>query len=1017
MPQYTLSQTTENALSLDGLNGTNEANQASQKQATIFENKPKATQKNLTQDSIDSNFTRLNTPPENSIKTTNIQQNDNFSTVPLVVKKRKPIITVGYEEGFGIISDSTSYAAKGYGYDLLTKFGEFADIEFNFIEIKGSLPEAVQKGIVDIGGIYSATEKRKEEFAFGHLPVHFIQYALTTKGDQGYFYDDPQSINGKTVASFEGNPGEIFLNNYLKKNNISVKYLRGNLRTFENLDADFYLFPSIKQTSEDFHSILNLELRQLYFFTRLGNEELMNYLDRKLYEFFVENVSFPEALSQKYRSLGNEFQNRSLTREEAALFKGKTFRVGYTDNHAPYQLTTLTGKPAGIAIDFMDMLAEKYDFNVEYIPYNLEASWSGFEDLDILISLIGERNHISRFYQGTDPYTSFDMNIIFQENFAAKENLDDSQFGLPQKAKVGILNFINFKYGDFFENYPTAQIVHFTNTTDLLNAFSNNEIDALIATTAGTNSIASAIVGLKYQNTLNLPLILNFQISKKISDEYLQLFNIIINKEPKTTINTIVAREISEYMPSFGTEQFIKQNMKLIIIGSIVALFFVFAFVLIVRQRSSISLLAKDDITPLKSVSQFTKEVDTILSKAQLNEYEVILLDIDYFRMINNYYGIDKGTAVIKAMASALMDIYKSQDVIMTRRIAEQFLIFKKVDTKPEIKEVVTAHIIPRVKSIVGENYSLKMSIGSCKNSEANESINEFLDNVNIAHQEAKKVHHLSFVEFNDKMREQSSRMLDIIYRMEHGIKNKEFKVHYQPKIDFKSLTTIGAEALIRWIPPIGNPIYPSDFIPLMEKNGFISQLEIYVFEEVCSFIQKNKNLLEKSKIAINISPITLSNAELIKQLIEILKQYKVSPKYIEIEITESALGDFEEVLPKIITLLHKIGFSVAMDDFGAGNSSLNRLSVIEVDVLKLDKVFLDFHEDAPRGSLVVQQVIQLAKELGMKIVAEGIEQENQAKWLKEIECDIAQGYYFAKPLKESDFVAFVQENKVYTLS
>ncbi len=960
-------------------------------------------------------FAQNETPPlEITIQRTPQDLNTTLDT-SLLTTRHKPIIKVGYIEGMTIIGDSTSYANKGYGYDLLQKFGDFANIDFEFVEIKGSLSKAVQDGIVDIAGLHSMNEERKD-ILFSKMPVHFVQYALTTKGDQNIFYDDPQSIDGKTVATFEGNPGNIFLDKYLKEHNISVQYIYGSIYDYQDLETDFYLFPSIKRTDEHFSSVLNLELRNLYFFSKLGNEQLLNYLDRKLYEFFIENVSFPRLLADKYLEFGNEFQNRSLRREEATLFEGKTFRVGYSNNHAPYQYENALGEPAGVSIDFMNNLAKEYGFHVEYVPFDLEASWSEFEDLDILISLIGERNHIARFYEGTDPYTSFDLNIVFQENYAKEDYSNESQYGLPENAQVGLINYINFKYSDFFADYPAVKIMHYTNTQDLIDAFLAKEVEAIIATNLGTATVASTIAVAKFQNSLNIPLALNFQISKKISDEYLQLFNIIINKEPKSTINNIIARQTAEHLPSFGSEQFIRRNLKYILIAAGFLSALLFALILIIRQRSTLSILAKDDVTNLKSLSQFTTEVNQSLSKAELNEYEMILLDIDYFRMINNYYGTDQGTKVIQAMASALSEAYKGFNVIMTRRIAEQFLIYKKVEEGLKIKDVVNSYLAPSIKAVVGESYSLKMSIAYCMNSEEGELMNDLLDNVNIAHQEAKKSHSTSFVEFNEDMRKKSSQLLNIIYRMEHAIKNKEFKVHYQPKVAFNSLNIIGAEALVRWIPPIGEPIYPSSFIPIMEENGFISQLEIYVFEEVCAFIQKNRESFASSKIAINVSPITLSKKALIKQMVELLKQYKISPSQIEIEITESAIGAFEETLPTIISILHKIGFSVAMDDFGAGNSSLNRLSVIEVDVLKLDKVFLDFHEDSRRGSMVVQQVIQLAKELGMKIVAEGIEKKEQAKWLKEIDCDIAQGYYFAKPLKETDFIELINKNKNFTL-
>ncbi len=949
----------------------------------------------------------------------NQNMNNEFASISLISNeyKKKPVILVGYEKGMGLVKDINSYGNKGYGYDLLMRFSYFADVEFKFIEVEGSLFDAVNNGIVDMAGLYSKTDEREKLVSYGNFPVDYSQYALVTKGENDYFYGDPKAIDGKIVATYPGCPGIVFLDNYLKKHNISVKYIYDDVRNFSDLDAHFYLYPSDIINNNNFHTVLNLSLKNVYFFSAKNNKALMDFLDKKLFQFFVDNISFHRKLSNKYHNVDNNFKNRSLTQGEAEKINGKTFKVGYIDNHAPYQSSDAYGNPQGISIEVMDFLAKKFDFNVEYIPYDLEGSWILSENFDILISVTGERNHTARFYDATDSYGVVDLAITF-----AKDTNTINLRGLkPEEAlkdkNIGILNYINFPYGEFFKRFPNAKIVHYTNTVELLKGFRNNDVHAIITTKAGADSVAISDLLGKYQAALHLSIDLNFQISQKLGSEYLQIFNTMIGKIPESEVHAIMVDEIAEYIPSFGSEQFFRKNLIYFIAIGIFVLLVIIGLIKIIRQKSTINVLGQDDITSLISLSKFNQVVDEILHKASDNEYELIMLDVDYFRLINNYYGTDKGTEVIIAMAEALCDAYKDTNAIITRRVAEQFIVFKKINEGRPIKEVVQAFVIPRIKSIVGASYCLKMSIGISKNSDGDEKINSLIDNATIAKRESKKVHKTSFHEFTEEMRKEANTMMDIIYRMEHAISNKEFKVHYQPKIDFRELKVMGAEALVRWIPPVGNPVYPGSFIPIMEKNGFISQLELYVFEEVCNFIKTNAKNIKMPKIAINISPITLSKTDLLKQMVQILKNYAVLPSQIEIEITESAIGDFEDSLPAIIKILHKIGFTVAMDDFGAGNSSLNRLSVINVDVLKLDKVFIDFHEDAPRGNLVVQQMISLAKQLGMKVVAEGIEQKSQAKWLQEIQCDIAQGFYFAKVLNETDFVNLLHENKQYSLS
>ncbi len=951
---------------------------------------------------------------------TNLFASEALENIPLVSKQtqiNRPVIIVGYQPGMGLISNSQSYNEKGYGYDLLVKLGRHINVEFQFVPIVGSIVEALEQGVIDIAGLAAKTPERLAEYAFGNIPVNYIQYALVTKYPHDYFHNDPQSVAGKTVATYPGNPGNASFEAFLKQHNISVQYIQGTSIDFTNIDADFYIVPSVLYSEENFYSVVNLDLKHSFFVSKKGNEALMAYLDKHLYAFFKENIMYHDILSRKYNREDAEFTNRSLTREEHTRLSGKHFKVGYIDNHEPYQSQNTSAEPRGISIAYLNTLAEKYNFTVEYVPYNLDNPWEIHNGLDLLVSLVGRRNFMTKYYDVTDAYEELSMNVVFQEKNTNVPTADDWEHNLPKNITIGLLHYINFPYSRFAKKYPTVTLEFFTKTEDLVNAFLNKQLDAILVTRAGADSIIYSSTQDHPQLVIDMNLEMKFHVSKMISHDYLEIFNVIINKEPKETIKEITVNEIVAYAPDFGPVQFIKQYFYIFVFGVVFFICFTIGGMYIVRQRSALKYLIRDDVTDLPALSQFTKDVNNTLKKANEQNYEIMMLDIDHCKMINTYYGTDKGTQVILSIADALQDAYKNKDVLLTRLVAEQFLIFKKIDDGKNIEDVIKGYVIPRIKTIVGEAYSLNMSVGICQcSSEKKETATTLLDNVRVAHQKAKKTHTTSFEFFTEDMRTATTTTLDVAYRMEHALQNKEFVLYFQPKIDFKTLKIHGAEALVRWIPPIGDPIFPDAFIPVMERNGFISQLELFVFEEMCQMLQRNADVPNMPKIAINISPITLSQTALIKEMIILLKTYRVHPERIEIEITESAIGNFEKSLPDIIKLLHKVGFTVAMDDFGAGNSSLNRLSVINVDVLKLDKVFLDFHEDAPRGSLVVQNIISLGKQLGMKLVAEGIEYQNQAKWLQSLQCDIAQGFYFSKPLPEDEFIALVRKDKRYTL-
>ncbi len=932
------------------------------------------------------------------------------------IKDNRPVITVGYHNNTMLMSDYGSYNAKGYGYDLLKKLEHSAKVKFKFVEIEGSLTEAVQNGIVDISGIYGRTKERIKQAHFGQVAVSNYQYSLSVKEDgKTYYYDDPSAINGKTVATYASNPGNKIFETYLKENGISVNLIFGELENFIDLEADYYITPSPIASFKDLSSVLNLSLESGYFFTRIGNEKLIEYLDQEIYKLFVENGSLHYDLVRKYQPFGNQYRNRELTKIEAAFLRGQIFKVGYISDHAPYQDTNTMGEPTGINIEFLNYLANRYEFSVEYFPYHIDEKWDSIEEYDILISLLGDRNYLSTYFDNTDSYYSMDMTLVLQENLIHKFDDHAWDYDLPKNAKIGMLEYLTFKYNDFFLRNPSATFTYYNNASEMFDAFKNKEVDAIIVTEFGGNTVAASIKEGRHQFSLGLNLDMEFLISKKLSDNYREVFNVIINKVPFEKMGDIIANEMANYYPEFGLEYLINEYLYLIIailIGFVVT---VSGLIIIIRQRSAIDLLGRDDITLFSSMSKFTKDVNLSLTKAKQNEYEMILLDIDYFRMINNYYGTTKGTEVIKAMSNALVDAYKGVEVLMTRRYADQFILFKKISEGRKIQDVINAFVIPQIKTIVGERYSIKMSVGYSYNEQKADKANILLDNANTAHHIAKKIHNTSFQKYTDEMRAKNDIKLDIIYRMEHAITNNEFQIFFQPKISVESLKIVGAEAMVHWITPVGDIIYPKDFIPIMAQNGFITQLDMYAFEKICIMLQRSFN--DKiPKIALNISPSSLSNPNIIKQMVGILKKYKIHPSNFEIEISESAIGNLEDSLPTIIKILHKIGFSVIMDNFGAGSFSLTRLSTIEVNAIKFDHTFYEAYGETQRGLLILNKVIQLSKELKMKIIAGEIEDASQAQKLEKIKCDLAQGSYFSEAIGEEEFKTLLQENRKFSL-
>lgn len=296
-------------------------------------------------------------------------------------------------------------------------------------------------------------------------------------------------------------------------------------------------------------------------------------------------------------------------------------------------------------------------------------------------------------------------------------------------------------------------------------------------------------------------------------------------------------------------------------------------------------------------------------------------------------------------------------------------------------------------------------SAGVCEVTDKKDDINYVLSCAGLAlskTDESKK----ETIWFNDKMKEEQVWERRIEDDMEMALTNHEFKVYLQPKYSTKKEELAAAEALVRWIHPVLGFISPGKFIPIFENNGFILKLDDYMLIEVAKlqagWLAEGKQLVP---ISVNVSRAHFTQLDLAEHICSIVDLYKVPHQYIELELTESAFFDDKDVLLGTVRKLKEYGFKVSMDDFGAGYSSLNSLKELPLDIIKLDAEFFRGASDINRSNLIVGDTISLAKKLGMEIVAEGIETREQVDFLAQQDCDLIQGFYFAKPLPVEEFV------------
>lgn len=414
----------------------------------------------------------------------------------------------------------------------------------------------------------------------------------------------------------------------------------------------------------------------------------------------------------------------------------------------------------------------------------------------------------------------------------------------------------------------------------------------------------------------------------------------------------------------------------------------------------------KDSLTGAWNLSKFLLEAEK--RSEQGEKRAVVTFDIKNFKVINTEFGYETGNRVLIEIGRALHTFIEEEECY-ARVESDTFVVLLFYATPEELRQRIE-QLLQRI-----ERLSAKMILffpficmaGVCAE-EDQENVESMIESANAVRHSIKDYHKSNYAFFNKEMQRQRDREKHFASRMKGALKNNEFTVYYQPKIDVASGGWSGLEALIRWREPDGTLVHPDAFIPLFERNGFIAEIDRFVFEQVCrdlaDWMEKGRKIYP---VAVNISRIHILEAYFPGELVDICRQYSVPVDMIELELTESAFLDNPSVILEIANEIKKEGFKLSMDDFGTGYSSLSMLKDIPVDIIKLDRDFFRADMDK-REKIVVTNIVHMARELDIEVISEGIETADQEQFLKEVGCNMAQGYYYAKPAPIEQLAAMI---------
>lgn len=421
-----------------------------------------------------------------------------------------------------------------------------------------------------------------------------------------------------------------------------------------------------------------------------------------------------------------------------------------------------------------------------------------------------------------------------------------------------------------------------------------------------------------------------------------------------------------------------------------------------------------DDVTKLPSKEQHKKDATRILQNRKGAKYAYVSCDVSGFKYINETYGYAYGNVVLRYIATVFASCL-GKDELVSRTTGDHFCLLLHYQDEEGLETRIHDILNTAAEYLMNEEGIQRRLLFNCGVYliHKNEDINMIRARASAARKRNGKgfQDQISFYNENDFAKELEVKELeaDIRRAAEHG----ELKVYLQPKYDIMSEHVIGAEALIRWEHPERGMLTPSQFVPTCEENGYICQIDYFVLEEVCRKMKEWKEEGKKLvKVSTNFSRRHLSEPDFVDRLISTVNKYGLKPSDLEIELTESVAYEEMETLLAVMRQIKEAGFGLSMDDFGSGYSSLSLLREMPVDVLKLDKGFLDgCHEgvSASRDKRIVYHIISMAKDLNISVLAEGVETVQQKEFLKASKCDMIQGYFYAKPMPSKCFGDYLE--------
>lgn len=945
-------------------------------------------------------------------------------------QKESRIIKIAItRDGFWFPS-RTSNATDGYGGEYLKAIEKKTGWHFE----KKLYPlqdayTALESGEVDCMAPISYSKERAEQFILMDTPSGTTKSTFYTSPRSLLAYRDYKSFEGKRIGVIKGSSSEGLLKKDAKLNNYSYKpvYFQDNRSLLEGISSgktDLIIAQSMCVSNSENLKIVN-ELQETNFFFATSNEniELARKLNEAINSILLANPEFNNTLTKRYLETPDTSEPRFTQDEVSYLRNAPLLRVAYVENLLPYQGTATKKSTSKSGIDgvvgrVLDSVSSKTGLKFQGVAYpTMQEAEEGVKN--------GEANMMSTYLPAEETYAT-DGKIISSATYLSTPvvTLSKRNHNISKKPIYGVPYQLRWTLPVLRKEQPNDDYIQYATGSEAFKALKDDELDYLLCGTLMADKLLDSNANKAYKIDDYTPLVdrMCFGISEREDENLVR----VINKTVVSFDNGDKNIFVSDATQTSSFENFINfvfANWTAVLLGVAIFLVVVFAILFNVRRRNLKEVEYIAFIDPITGLPNRSKFVDFVAAKIEREEHlgaAVIILDIDSFKSINDMYGMVFGDELLKFLGEKLKNA-SPDNTFVARDSGDMFLIYIEPCTEDALNETLNAiiHSINRVSFKHAGMLDLSISCGVHLLA-SSENPNAAINCADIARVKIKDDHGQHIMFFNEEMRAELANQTILENDLKLALERHEFELYYQPKIDLYTQRVVGFEALIRWNHPLAGLLGPAAFIPLAEKVGLIGQITEWVINESCANIAHIKEMWSISrsglnipaqemakyrvKTGINLSPRDLINPHIIDHITNALKIHEVMPQALEIEITETALlGDTQTTL-QTLNDIQKLGITVALDDFGTGYSSLGSLKDLPLNTVKLDRTFIRDIEIDPRGQKMLKSIVNLIKVLDYDLVAEGVEDEYQEEFLKNIGCETAQGFLYAPgmPLNEA---------------